>query len=106
MSKHTPGPWFINDQYAETEIRGPQDSGILIAVMSPWGVAAETPSPQRANARLIESAPDLIGAIEHLFDCLPIGDNGARMFPTSPRHAADLNAALDRGRAAIAKAKP
>lgn len=56
------------------------------------------------DARLMEAAPDLLEALSHLFDCLPVGNKGARMFPTSAPHAADLNAALDRARAAIAKA--
>ena len=60
---HTPGPWVVNDLYAETEIRGPQNSGAMIAVVSPWGIAADEPNPQRANARLIAAAPELLEAL-------------------------------------------
>ncbi|MNY65246.1 hypothetical protein D3C86_2024910 [compost metagenome] len=31
--------------------------------MSPWGVAADAPSPQEANARLIAAAPELLEAL-------------------------------------------
>jgi len=58
-AKHTRGPWVINDLYADTEIRGPENSGALICVMSQWGTAADEPSPQRANARLIAVSPEL-----------------------------------------------
>jgi hypothetical protein len=60
---HTPGPWVVNDLYAETEIRGPQNSGAMICVMTPWGISADEPSPQRANARLIAAAPELLAAL-------------------------------------------
>ena len=62
-TQHTPGPWSLNTQYADIEVRGPAESGVLIAVMSPWGIAAEGPSPQAANARLIAAAPELLEAL-------------------------------------------
>jgi len=59
--KHTPGPWSVYDQYSERpEIRGPEESGVLVCVMAAWGVAADTPSPTQANARLIAAAPELL----------------------------------------------
>ncbi|MDR6216219.1 hypothetical protein [Paracidovorax wautersii] len=65
-AKHTPGPWSLNTQYADIEVRGPAESGVLIAVMSPWGIAADTESPQAANAHLIAAAPELLEALQGL----------------------------------------
>ncbi len=76
-AQHTPGPWCVNDLYADTEIRGPENSGAMICVMSPWGIAADDPSPQRANARLIAAAPDLLAATEALLDAIT-GANGSK----------------------------
>lgn len=76
---HTPGPWSLNTQYADTEIRGPAESGVLIAVMSPWGVAADEPSPQHANSRLIAAAPDLLAAAQAAWNCI------AELPPTQAR---------------------
>jgi hypothetical protein len=70
FEKHTPGPWVVNDLYADTEIRGPHNSGVMICVMSPWGIAADQPCPQRANARLIAAAPELLEACQLARDWL------------------------------------
>jgi hypothetical protein len=64
--QHTPGPWALNTQYADIEVRGPAESGVLIAVMSPWGMAADTPSPQLANARLIAESPYLLAFAQYV----------------------------------------
>jgi hypothetical protein len=86
-AKHTPGPWVINDLYAETEIHGPQNSGAMIAVMRPWGMASDEPNPQHANARLIAAAPELLEALQGV---LRVADRATDEF--------------DAARAAIAKA--
>ena len=61
---HTPGPWSVNTQHANIEIRGPEESGVIVARMVEWGIAADTPSPQAANARLIAAAPELLDALK------------------------------------------
>lgn len=68
--KFTPGPWSLNTQYADIEVRGPAESGVLIAVMSPWGVASDLPSPQIANARLIAAAPELLKVAQDFSESL------------------------------------
>lgn len=50
-AKHTEGRLHLFTLYADIEIRGPEESGVLVAVMSPWGTHADAPDPQRANAR-------------------------------------------------------
>jgi len=69
-TQHTPGPWLLNTQYADIEVRGPADSGVLIATMAPWGDAADAPSPQAANARLIAAAPELLKTLVGLLDSM------------------------------------
>lgn len=96
----TPGPWQLNTQYADIEVRGPDGSGVLIAVMCPWGIAADGPSPQAANARLIAAAPDLYDAADNALNvligcCVPAGGVDDR------KAILDAQAML---RAAIAKA--
>ena len=97
-AKHTPGPWVVNDLYAETEIRGPQNSGAMICVMSPWGIAADEPDPQRANARLIAAAPDLLEALREYDAAFTEFDPDSR----DSRHRMRL--ATIKARAAIARA--
>ena len=58
-AKHTPGPWAIVNR----EIRGPAESGVIVARIPEWGVAADAPDPFAANARLLAAAPDLLEAL-------------------------------------------
>lgn len=95
MSKHTPGPWAIVNR----EIRGPAESGVIVARIPEWGVAADAPDPFAANARLIVAAPDLLEALTDLrrrfhAACLAGGSDG---------WAADASCA--KADAAIAKAE-
>lgn len=65
MSKHTPGPWVIYGS------GGPWERDLAIRAPN-WGCVAQVtvdPSmphwdePQRANARLIAAAPELLAAL-------------------------------------------
>lgn len=65
MSKHTPGPWFVNchehyTKYVEARIGG----GLLqeVAACGP----TEKQEQQEANARLIAAAPELLEALQHI----------------------------------------
>ena len=49
---YTPGPWRLNSQYADIEIRGPAESCVLIAVMSPWGVVMTPVRPSEPSRRV------------------------------------------------------
>jgi hypothetical protein len=64
---YTPGPWFVPERtgtpYVEARIGG----GWLqeVAACGP----TEKPEEQRANARLIAAAPQLLQALESIFYC-------------------------------------
>jgi hypothetical protein len=61
---HTPGPWRIGD--AANTIFGPPNGN-----PSPETVATLAPTPRRrANARLIQAAPDLLAAAQQALDLL------------------------------------
>ena len=60
MSEHTPGPWSAED----TVIYGP--SHLNIAELEPNDYIRN--DEQRANARLIAAAPDLLAALDALVD--------------------------------------
>lgn len=78
MSGHTPGPWAIVNR----EIRGPDGSGVIVARIPEWGVAADAPDPFAANARLIAAAPDLLevakSAARLLWEIASEVDDGVR----------------------------
>ena len=71
---YTPGPWFVPErtgtQYVEARIGG----GWLqeVAACGP----TEKPEEQRANARLIAAAPQLLEALEHVAASLYYNDYG------------------------------
>jgi hypothetical protein len=68
MSKHTPGPWFIHeDQHDNVTIKAPDGDGV------PWNVATilsycGDPPCDKANARLIAAAPELLEALQELYN--------------------------------------
>jgi len=82
-SQHTPGPWRIGD--AGFTVFGPPKPGALPETIAPV--------KNRANARLIAAAPDLLAALEALLDRDPAP-------PLEKIGAVYVNA-----RAAIAKAR-
>jgi hypothetical protein len=82
-SQHTPGPWRIGD--AGFTVFGPPKPGALPETIAPV--------KNRANARLISAAPDLLEALEALLDRDPAP-------PLEKIGAVYVNA-----RAAIAKAR-
>lgn len=67
MSKHTPGPWgCILTSYHAHDYRLINPNGTPMLLM----IEANDHSEQRANARLIAAAPDLL---EALTECLQYG---------------------------------
>ena len=104
MSKHTPGPWFHNTEGApKPDVRAA--SGRSVAVT--WMVCSSAPKSaecyqarteeDRANARLIAAAPDLLEALQmgyaETMDYIRLNNLGA-----------ENNQWLQLARAAIAKA--
>lgn len=71
MSKHTPGPWLLQETtvYALNEERIPVNRFTAI-IDSGWRNAESRISrgEMEANARLIASAPDLLEALECLLE--------------------------------------
>ncbi|RQC90029.1 hypothetical protein [Pseudomonas aeruginosa] len=102
MSKHTPGPWFINGHERYTKYVEAHIGGGLVQEVAACG-PTEKPEQQEANARLCAAAPELLEALRIMVNaCYPvsteISDKG---------HAwciAYLDQALPLARAAIAKA--
>lgn len=82
MTEHTPGPWKCDSSRVHTSIE--TNEGLHIAMVSYGNVTMEK---HLANARLIAAAPELLEALEYYID------NG------------DDHKAIDKARAAIAKAK-
>lgn len=94
MSGHTAGPWFVTGQmtlYVEARIGG----GMLqeVAAVGPTQADEGYGEQQRANARLIAAAPELLEALEQAVTSMQ--DNG---WPNS-------HLAVRSARAAIAKAR-
>ena len=100
-AKHTPGPWF----YVSTK-DWPHRQDVYISAKS-WGVVAMAsidPSlpaceMQRANLRLLASAPDLLEALMSLAD-----DVSDRFDLDCPSTNPGIKSCIAEARAAIAKA--
>lgn len=105
MSKHTPGPWFINgpwNVYSDNDRFRNTGDGCVANIVHGRGVTADE---REANGNLIAAAPELLAALE---EC--ITDDGARCMTDESRNAASLcrrrlDAISKLARAAIAKAK-
>lgn len=66
MSEHTPGPWKTRETEEHwgrinVHIEGPDDLELACAYQ-------RTSSENKANARLIASAPEMLAALEELLD--------------------------------------
>ena len=97
---HTPGPWEVDDEsiYAKNS----DGSWQQVAELPGWRtnkgeVMSDT---DRANARLIAAAPDLLAACHALMRAEPMqeGKRGGEIM-------GQISLAIDAARAAIAKAK-
>jgi hypothetical protein len=97
MSKHTEGPWKVCG-CGHCGLVWAADEETLIHD-NPDGNDVQIPDEEhlQANANLISSAPDLLEALQDLMD----EQNG----PPLIRDAPQWEAAMDKARAAIAKAE-
>jgi hypothetical protein len=70
VSKHTPGPWYVDDLGANIRCNPDDDDfGTIVATME----SSRSPDETKANARLIASAPDLLAALDLLVERAEIG---------------------------------
>jgi hypothetical protein len=89
---HTPGPWGCVDTSNHAhDYRLTKPNGAPL----PLSIVANDHSEQRANARLIAAAPDLLAALQTIMGLV---------YMTGPRRLADYKIPLSDARAAIAKA--
>lgn len=75
-AKHTPGPWWQEERGNQLRIMGPRANCSSNGVTPAWEMAvidnavfwddANTEAEDRANARLIEAAPDLLEALRYV----------------------------------------
>lgn len=95
MSTYTPGPWTVSSEYG--------DSGeyTITEAYAPMGGGPISREEDHANARLIAAAPDLLEAMEALFEnCAMI-----HMYRGEIDNTKQADAAILAARAAILKAK-
>ena len=74
MTKHTLGPWRVNDKTIFQD--NPLDSVVMIASCSS---AALEHKEQQANARLIAAAPDLLAALNKIMRIMGSREPGAAL---------------------------
>lgn len=97
MAEHTPGPWGCRDtSYHAHDYRLTKPNGEPLPVNAPYNDHSE----QRANARLIAAAPDLLEALEYLLEQTIVQDEQYDCIITEGEAEAAAMA-----RAAIAKAR-
>lgn len=108
--QHTPGPWKMDQGGYErkyddgtpwrTQIVGTEAGETIAEVYVPKGEHWYHPTTQ-ANSKLICAAPDMLSALEALFEnCAMIHKYGGEI-----SNQKEADAAIEAARAAIAKAK-
>lgn len=103
MSKPTPGPWIVHDDFDLWDVRDDGAPGIPLfradrGLSRSWGRKI-TRDELCANARLIAAAPELLSALEGLADAA-----AAVILEPTADSAMALNVATRQARAAIALA--
>jgi len=112
QTQHTPGPWRVGP------ISEAPNDVLRLEILADemenrWGIAQvqwfkednTTVGPtQQTNARLIATAPKLLGASENLLNVMDKIDNFSRNGETMMNPEADLQEVVDDLREAIAKA--
>jgi hypothetical protein len=96
-TKHTAGPWTIEEGYKAAQIVG---DNAIVTVLPEWPCQADE---QRANARLVATAPELLEALRRLeLVAYDAEQNGVSPNLVSLRQ--ELTLACSQARNAIAKA--
>lgn len=103
MSGYTKGPWRLQDGHYPSmkEINGPSFN--ITVVMSATDISFEEYLRRDADARLIAAAPDLLEALEDLVKSNV--EHNKRVAEIVGKPTGWHDGYLDKGRAAIAKAK-
>jgi len=95
VSKHTPGPWFVQKGFGTIYALSGGTSGITTAIASPLPHQVDGGEAEAlANARLIAAAPELLSALEEILNYVGGADS-----------ALDDEYVMERANAAIAKAR-
>lgn len=105
MDKSTPRPWHISEavtDYSEV-VRGPKDEYVLRVGQN----LAEKHDNAALIVKAVNSHDELVGALTGLLKCrsVDILEESAREYPYGKEDVADIVAAFDRARAALALAK-
>ena len=66
MSKHTPGPWWIDWNVSRLDIFS-SDAATLVATLRRSALSEGIDETAKANARLIAAAPELFEALRELY---------------------------------------
>ncbi|HFF2105780.1 TPA: hypothetical protein ACGBGH_004783 [Pseudomonas aeruginosa] len=98
MSKHTPGPWFVNGRESYTKYVEARIGGGLLQEVAACG-PTEQQEQQEANARLIAAAPELLEALQGMIEVY----GGQYNDDCLPKASTELEL-IQQARAAIAKA--
>ncbi len=98
--KHTPGPWIIKGTNKNLVY---SKKGLIAEV---WGgTKGGVSKATEANARLIAAAPDLLAALEEIWDCRFSGNAGDMGVPDKGYWANLTPQRCERIRDALSKAK-
>jgi hypothetical protein len=73
-TKHTPGPWTVNDQVAREDCLYIEAARVGVATV--YSDNTPTVDESRANARLIAAAPDMLAALKREHGCATLADDG------------------------------
>ncbi len=92
-ARHTPGPWSMIHEfdYEPSYIDAPPSSTGYDESMEICKVSCQDEEAQRANARLIAAAPDLLQALEKMYEI-------CNMAPDSAPHRVLAKAAIDKAK--------
>ena len=73
-TKHTPGPWWYENETAQICANHPLDEQYIARIYDADSVHSET-LPQEANAKLIAAAPELLDIVQYLASGIPVWDD-------------------------------
>lgn len=85
MSKHTQGPWFVNDAGAvESEAEVGREIAEIVGLSHHTQSELFPIDGARANANLIAASPDMLVCLEAINNCYVVTDaiNGQKMWLT------------------------